>query len=336
MAKERLVEIDRAKGLAIFLVVLGHLFGFANNPEKLGIYFDIRIIIYTFHMSLFTFLSGFIMFYKYKPLNTFSDYKKYILKRFWRLMPAYFLFSFLVLIAKVLTQGMSDVYNPITSVADIYNVVLAPTNSFSRFLWYIYALFIFYLVIPPLLRLSRQKLWPLFLAGLAIYFLPRTHFMAIGNIESYFSTFILGGMLAKNRNNYENWLNRWGMFCFILFSVALMLVRPLKIAPFPISIDPLRLIIGLLSIPAIHWLMKFKWTDKFNILRTLGQYTFPIYLLNTLTIGATKAILAPVTSFEGFNLIWVSLCLLLAGLYGPIAIKSLFFSRLPALDRITS
>ena len=336
MAKERLVEIDRAKGLAIFLVVLGHLFSFANNPEKLGIYFDIRIIIYTFHMSLFTFLSGFIMFYKYKPLKTFSDYKKYILKRFWRLMPAYFLFSLAVLIAKITAQGTGKVDNAITSLSDVYNVILAPTDSFSRFLWYIYVLFIFYVIVPPLLRLSRQKLWPLFLIGIAIYFLPRTHFLAIGSIESYLSTFILGGILAKNRNRYETWLNKWGILCFGLFLIALMLVRPLNIAPFPTSVAPLRLIVGLLSIPAIHWLMKFEWTDRFNILTTLGKYTFPIYLLNTLAIGAAKAILAAVTSFEGFHLLWISLCLLLVGLYGPIIIKSLFFSRLPALDRITN
>lgn len=51
----RLQYIDRLKGLAIILVVMGHIFGF-SQPED-----GINTFIYTFHMPLFMFLSGLVI-----------------------------------------------------------------------------------------------------------------------------------------------------------------------------------------------------------------------------------------------------------------------------------
>lgn len=51
----RVQYIDRLKGLAIILVVMGHIFGF-NQPED-----GINTFIYTFHMPLFMFLSGLVI-----------------------------------------------------------------------------------------------------------------------------------------------------------------------------------------------------------------------------------------------------------------------------------
>ncbi len=51
----RVQYIDRLKGLAIILVVMGHIFGF-SQPED-----GINTFIYTFHMPLFMFLSGLVI-----------------------------------------------------------------------------------------------------------------------------------------------------------------------------------------------------------------------------------------------------------------------------------
>lgn len=53
--KIRIQYIDRLKGLAIILVVMGHIFGFSQPDDP------ITKFIYTFHMPLFMFLSGLVI-----------------------------------------------------------------------------------------------------------------------------------------------------------------------------------------------------------------------------------------------------------------------------------
>lgn len=52
---QRIQYIDRLKGLAIILVVMGHVFGFKQPDDGLNTF------IYTFHMPLFMFLSGLVI-----------------------------------------------------------------------------------------------------------------------------------------------------------------------------------------------------------------------------------------------------------------------------------
>lgn len=52
---QRILYIDRLKGLAIVLVVMGHVFGFSQPDDA------ITKFIYTFHMPLFMFLSGMVV-----------------------------------------------------------------------------------------------------------------------------------------------------------------------------------------------------------------------------------------------------------------------------------
>lgn len=58
--KKRNVDIDIGKGIAIILVVVGHIIqhGSHNNFDYLE--HDLFKVIYSFHMPLFIFLSGFV------------------------------------------------------------------------------------------------------------------------------------------------------------------------------------------------------------------------------------------------------------------------------------
>lgn len=53
----RIQYIDRLKGLAILLVVIGHLMAFCSAGERNPIY----EVVCSFHMPLFMFLSGLVM-----------------------------------------------------------------------------------------------------------------------------------------------------------------------------------------------------------------------------------------------------------------------------------
>lgn len=54
--KRRIDYIDRMKGLAIFMVVMGHVYGMAFAQSDDVVY----RVIGSFHMSLFMFLSGLV------------------------------------------------------------------------------------------------------------------------------------------------------------------------------------------------------------------------------------------------------------------------------------
>jgi len=68
--KPRLDDVDSAKGLAIFLVVLGHISGGVSFPPNSDWYILLNRAIYQFHMSFFMFLSGLVFFYTYRPIRT--------------------------------------------------------------------------------------------------------------------------------------------------------------------------------------------------------------------------------------------------------------------------
>ena len=59
MSNNRLLYIDFLKGIAIFLMVMGHFLYGLHMPNNNGQYI-IAQIIYTFHMPLFMFVSGYV------------------------------------------------------------------------------------------------------------------------------------------------------------------------------------------------------------------------------------------------------------------------------------
>jgi hypothetical protein len=93
---------------------------------------------------------------------------------------------------------------------------------------------------------------------------------------------------------------------------------------------------GLLSVPALHGLIRLPPVSTWSWPLFLGRYAMAIYLFNTLAIGFAKAALIA----AGFG--WTSgafpahvVILTAAGLAVPILVKALLLRRLPILDRLT-
>lgn len=79
--------IDAAKGLGIIFVVLGH--AIADTTQNVQFFGKLFQIIYSFHMPLFFFLSGFCGI-KALQKRKLHEEEAYILERFKRLMVPYF------------------------------------------------------------------------------------------------------------------------------------------------------------------------------------------------------------------------------------------------------
>lgn len=127
--------VDAAKGLGIIFVVLGH--AIADTTPNVPIFGKIFQIIYSFHMPLFFFLSGFCGI-KALQKRQLHEKEAYILERFKRLMIPYFFVGICYIPIKLF---MADY---VTKKIDIQHIVmgfLCGDNPNSQ-LWTLYVLFL--------------------------------------------------------------------------------------------------------------------------------------------------------------------------------------------------
>lgn len=164
---QRLENFDIAKAICIILVVIGH---YCENAPAW--YMDIHDVIYSFHMPLFMFASGYI-YIAFKKEE--ESYTKFIWKKIRRLMIPYFVVSFIVISIKLLSQGGAYVENHVTFLSYI-KALYSPEAGY--YLWFIWALWWMF-VITPFFKTKTNRA---FLFGLAIIL----HFMPVFLPKEYF------------------------------------------------------------------------------------------------------------------------------------------------------
>lgn len=322
---QRLNDIDIAKGLAIVLVVFGHIVA-RQPPTDNDWYIVTKEAIYSFHMAFFMFLSGVIFFMKVNVAKTWNEYGLQIWKRFVRLMPAYFLFAGIVFLAKSASQSFLHVDNPVNGLTDITGILLYPMESISAFLWYVYVLFLFCAVGLSLISITGDRLLPLLVLGIALLFMPRTTLLGMDQFCKYFLFFALGGLAIRNWYKYNRlvlsiWLPATVAFVLMLVTSAYKGYGWIPTA--------------LLSLIALHGLTKKK-IPLASTLKFLGMMSFPIYLMNTLSIGLVKAVMLKFIPWDGANFFIFAPILTVSGLWIPILMKQHLISRVAWIDKITT
>jgi fucose 4-O-acetylase-like acetyltransferase len=322
----RLGEIDKLKGFAIFLVVLGHIVA-RENPANNDWYVELKSTIYLFHMPLFMFLSGLILAYARKPIDSLGAYLRYVNNKFYRLMPAYLLFSLVVFIGKLAMGSVMHVDNSVGSLLDYFDVLTNPLGSYCAYLWYIYVLFIFYAIAPLVYALTRNQIHLCLPVCLILHFMELPGLFALSSLGEYAFVFFLGCVAGEHYAAYSNWISRYGAAFVTPFLVVLCYATEWGIPKFAM---------GLLAIPACQALVSLKLADSWGFLKTLSYYTFPIYLMNTLFIGLTKGVLFKFATWDNFNFLWFAPVLLVAGTLGPIIAQELIIKRSRLLKQIVA
>jgi len=329
MNKNRLSEIDSAKGLGIILVVIGHVVSHYPPPVGNDWFWELRAFIYNFHMPFFLFISGTVMSYSYRPVTGFKGYINYVYRRFIRLMPAFFVLAVLILAGKIYLSPFMEVDNqPKESWNDFYDILVYPLGSSAGALWYVYALFLYNLLFPIFSKLAGNLIWPWLLVGLAAHFiapdLPKT-FM-INRLADYFIFLAVGIIVGRNYIYTMAKINRFGPVFLILFFLLSCIY---KILPERI------LLLGLLSIPAMMYLFCLPSFRDSNLLIFFGKNVFIIYLMNTLVIGFVKGIAFKFATWDGYNFYVYLPVLIFCGLFLPALLKKHVFSKIKVLNAIT-
>ena len=327
----RLLDIDRAKGLTIILVVIGHI---AARDKPIGNewYVLLQFLINSFHMPFFMYLAGYVFFYSGNATNPRPTYYDYVITRAERLLIPFFSIGLLIVICKFASRNLLQVDNLTESWKMAVRALVWDTgNSPAESIWFIVVLFVYCAAVPPLLTLARNRLWPLIMMAaiayfLAAYMLVVPSYVYLDRIATYLVFFLLGG-LAQRTESTQMLLDRGFVVLLGCFAMALVLLA------LHIFEDQAFVLCNFLGIPVLHSLVRKIPNDQ--ILLSIGKYAFVIYLLNSIFIGLSKGVLLKFTSWNGPNFFGFAVILGLLGLFGPILTKQLLFRKLPAIDRAT-
>lgn len=328
--RERLFDIDAAKGLAILLVVFGHIV-MRDQPQGNEWYQYTRDAIYTFHMPFFMYLSGLIMFYSGAAFTTPEKYRSFIKKRAIRFLLPFFGMGLIIYFGKVAASKVMHVDNNSLGVVDGLTSLFWTTHtSPATSLWYIFVMFFYCLIIPPLLWVTKGRYWPIVLLSVIIYCIPLPKYIYMDKISHNFMFFMMGACATLSLDKFRAFLDRWKFVFIPLFAASLLLI----------FVDMnwlLRMAIaGTLSIFALHGLIRMPQFMYSKTLLFFGKYSFVIYLFNTIMIGLSKGVMLHILPWDGINFLLFVPILFAAGAIGPILIKLIIFRRIKWVDNITN
>ena len=203
---KRIEYIDRLKGFAIVLVVLGHVtdgyfFG-RFDPGSDDIFWTICNIIYSFHMPLMMMISG----YLFSAAYLYRGEEKSLLIKWKRaavhLLNMLFVYIVFSLMYGFLKMKMSGVVTDVVTVDDLKGIFVKSISPF----WYLYVLIVFSFVTPLLVRLFGMlrlpQVYMVTAIGLGLNIFANVKLnININRFElyrlCYFFFFFSGGMLIR-------------------------------------------------------------------------------------------------------------------------------------------
>ncbi len=323
-------DIDTAKGIASLLVVFGHLVA-RESPADNAWYDYARAAVYRFHMPFFMYLSGYVAGYLALGSVAREAYPGFLRSRAVRLLVPFFAFGLLVLAGKMLAAHVIHVDNrPSGALDGFVDLFWTTRQSPSGSVWFMFTLFLFLALTPPLAWL-RAGFWPHLALGLVVFAtgLPdRIYLNKAAEVAPYFA---LGALAGERAERCDAPLARFGPMLLLPFAALLV---GFEVAPRGWR-EPVAVMTALVSIPAIHGTVLAVHGQGRTVWTFFGRYTFAIYLLNTIAIGVTKGVMLRVMPWDGPNFLLFAPALMAAGTFGPIIAKLTVFRLHPTLDRMT-
>lgn len=328
----RLLDIDRAKGLTIILVVIGHIAA-RDRPTGNDWYILLQFLINSFHMPFFMYLAGYVFFYSANASNPRPTYWGYVRRRAERLLIPYLAVGLLIVVGKFAARGLVHVDNLGVDIASAFRALLWDTgHSPAESIWFVFVLFIYCISVPLLLRQVGNRLWPLLGAAaiayyLAAYLLIVPSYVYLDRIATYSIFFLLGG-LVQRRPEATTFIDAAFVPVLCCFAISLTLLA------FHVFEDQAFVLCNFLGIPFMHGLVRR--VRKGRLLLWLGGYAFVIYLFNSIFIGLGKGLLLLFLPWDGWNFLLFAPILGALGLFGPILAKTVLFRRIPIVDGMTN
>lgn len=316
-------DMNIARGIGIFLVVLGHSFPDAKFDNN-ALYAYIFKFVYSFHMPLFFMISGFFAYKVYRVITT-QDYLEFIGKKFKRLMVPYFVISLIACPIKIYMNKYAA--RPINPGSMFVNIALKPLEIPIQYFWFIYTLFLIFLLVP-LFRKVPIKVMLLISLILNLVNVNITDLFYINGVIHYLFYFYLGLLFKEYYEKYEKC--RWKSMAVICSLLLLIMLNFLSISGKTIYefYSLATAVLGIIAFVNISFLIKnYKSIEIFKI---LGRYSYDIYLFSWFFQTGFRVIFFQMMKM---NYTIVTLLMLLGGLL-PVLLSKLLLKRVPIFDKL--
>ena len=268
---KKVVSIDIARAIGIILVVTGHYFP-DGSPNW---YVCMREWIYSFHMPLFMFISGYV----YELTKREETYLNFLGRKAKRLLIPYLIVSTIIISIKLISQTLMgmDLKNAV-GVDAFLKMLYEPEAAIH--LWFIFALWWIF-VIVPLFRWKGGNI-VLLIIGIVAHYLPKLFIsfdyptiFCLDKAAEYLLYFMLGVVLYDAGLD----LNRPHK---LTASLILLLFASNSIFNFAPSAAPF---IGIAGIMALSSLVQTMPEHVIRPFVTISKSSYTIYLIHSIFIG---------------------------------------------------
>lgn len=318
--KNRLINFDIAKAICMILVVIGHYI-----PENAPSWYVMnKEFIYSFHMPLFMFASGFI----YIAFKKDEGYGHFLKRKVKRLMIPYIVTSLIIVTIKLLTEKTAYVENPVTVLSYI-KVLYSPVAGY--FLWFIWALWWMF-VIAPIFRSKRLRITG-FAIALLLHYMPIsiTTLFCLEQARIMMVYFFLGIVAYDYREVYIGYTKKLAIPVILLFAGGEYVFLE-HLSVFGGAIENMIPYLGIATVMYISTLLEHHQTLVFSkVLCSIAPSTYIIYLFHTTFEGFTKAVIHKIPAFcDTSSEVMFTLgavVVVVIGIVGPIALHKYVLSR---------
>lgn len=272
---KRINFIDRLKGFAILLVVMGHVSVFSYHVDSL----TLDRFIGSFHMPLFMFLSGLVT----KTSNV--ELTRWI-RKIGGLMLPMFIFGYCFTLYCTGTSNITDVPTKLWTFI---------SSDSKMGYWYLLDLGLFYAFMPLFSLNKKKRLWidiAIFVLVESLFYIgwkpdnTLTKVMCLLNAASFYPFFIMGYMVRKY--HIMKWLQeRNWIFTISLIAYIFMLAYPFQIhALHTLTWRLLMPLTGILTslLFFANRDNKDSWVEQ--QLSFIGKHTLDIYILHYFIISS--------------------------------------------------
>lgn len=220
----RLRYLSYLKVIGIVLVVVGHsLHEYPGSQEQAWLF----RFIYSFHMPLFVFASGFAMSYSVMLKSRRDSYGTFLRKKVRRLLVPFFILNALAFLPRVIFNSFAD-DNVELSVSQFFRSLFYSNDLSIIFFWFLPMCFVCTCLTYLPMRYVSTPRWKAILCVSLLCFALLTRYTALGpetrffslwdvsNLYLYFVLGIAGGLYFKELERIP-WSSVW---LLVLLSVA--------------------------------------------------------------------------------------------------------------------
>ena len=313
--KKHYKDMDIARGIGIFLVVLGHSFPDAQFNGS-SFYAYIYRFIYSFHMPLFFVISGFFA-HKIYEINSLKSYGTFIYGKFKRLMVPYISVSLIAVPIKLYMNNYAA--RPINLNDLIINIIFYPLDIPIQYFWFIYTLF-FIFVVAPLFKKLPLNITLLVTLILNLLFTTQIGFMYVYGVVHYLFYFFFGIYLNSTYKTWSNIKNK--QIAITIFFILIVILNLKSLQPAKVMYPYHNLITSLLGSSIFLMLSNLIVNGYFGrLFEGIGKYSYDIYLLSWFfqtgvrvaiyqVLGVNYSIVIFIMFFAGFLPIIISMYIL--------------------------